>query len=301
MIEKLQIRNFGTNQKQDINFSPGVTTIIGKSYVGKSWILRALRWVTLNKPAGSSFINWEADAAKVRLSIDSTKIIRTRGRYANSYKLGKQKLYTAFGNDVPADVAKIVNLGEINFQGQHEQPFWFCETAGEVSRQLNAIINLNLIDKTLANIASELRKTRIEIEVVEKSLSEAGKEKEALRYVEKMNSELADVEQTKEQYEKTLREYSLLSEKLKLEECYHQELESVQQEASDGSKVLAIGNNYLKVANCTERLSDLIRSVVTAKSKRLLLQRQVEECKEKIDEFTKGRCPLCGVKLKRTL
>jgi len=143
MISKIEIRNFSTHKKQDLEFSPNVTTITGSSFLGKSTILRAIRFVCMNRPTGDKFINWDADKTSVRLTIDKKKIVRRKGKGNNSYTLDKQE-YKAFGNDVPQPIANLVNMSDINFQGQHDAPFWFCETAGEVSRQLNAIINLEV-------------------------------------------------------------------------------------------------------------------------------------------------------------
>jgi len=262
MLEKLQIRNVGTNEKLDVELGRGTTTIVGKSFIGKSWILRALRLVALNKPAGTSFISWGTDKAKVRLSIDDGKrIIRIRSKNTNIYRFGgKKKPYVAFGNDVPKDIAEILNLSEINFQGQHSAPFWFCETAGEVSRQLNSIVNLELIDSTLANIASELRTTTTVITITEKALGKAVQQKRELDYVKNLNRDLKNVEKLQKQYEEDTRKHSTIDEKVKI--CIKLRIlrESSLEQVSDGLKVMSIGEMYQKTADSAERLSKLVKS-----------------------------------------
>ena len=261
MIEKLQIQNVGTNEKLDIEFGPQVTTLIGKNALGKSWSLRALRLVALNKPAGDSYINWDADKAKIRLSIDEKKVIRIRSKNTNTYRLsGKKKPYIAFGNDVPKDIAELLNLSEINFQGQHEAPFWFCETAGEVSRQLNSIVNLELIDSTLANIASELRKTDLTIKITEKALAKAVQEKKDLLYVEDLNRDLENVENLQKQHEQDTREHSTIAEKVKICINTRISIENTREQVSDGLKVTSIGKSYLKITGLTEKLCELVES-----------------------------------------
>lgn len=270
-LEKIQIRNVGTNEKLDVALSPQVTTIVGKSYIGKSWLLRALRLVALNKPAGDSYINWDDDKniAKVRLSIDGgKKVMRTRGhkQSVNSYKLsGKKKPYTAFGNSVPKDIAELLNLSEINFQGQHSTkenriPFWFCETAGEVSRQLNSIVNLELIDKTLANIDSKKRKTNTVIELTEKALAKAIQEKKDLLYVEDLDKDLKNVERLQKRYEQDVRDFSTINEKVQRYINIHILAKRAGEQASDGLKAISVGKSYLKIADSTERLYKLVES-----------------------------------------
>ncbi len=268
MIEKIQIRNVGTNEKLDIEFGPQVTTLIGKSYIGKSWALRALRKVALNKPAGTSYINWEDDKniAKIRLAIDGKKIIRTRSKTINTYKLsGKKKPYVAFGNGVPEDIAKILNLSEINFQGQHSTkenriPFWFCETAGEVSRQLNSIVNLELIDSTLANIASKKTKTDTIIKITKESLKKAKQQKKNLLYVIDLNEDLENIENLQKQHEQDTRQHAIIDEKIEI--CINTRIliENRLAQASDGLKVMAIGKLYLRISDSTEKLYELVKS-----------------------------------------
>ena len=289
-LEKLQIRGFGSNKKLDIEFSPNVTSIIGKSFEGKSWALRALRWVSLNKPAGTAYINWDSDEAKVRLSIDKKKVIRIRSKTINSYRLSdKEKPYVAFGNDVPRDIAKLVNVSDLNFQGQHSAPFWFCETAGEVSRQLNSIVNLEVIDKTLTEIDSQKRKTKIVIDITEKSLSEAVKEKKELEYVEQLDSDLKGVEKLQEQYREITEKRSTIDEKIELVSKYRLVREKRLESCSDGLKALSVGDSYRDIANSVEKLSDLIESAERFQSvidNRPPSIKPLTKLKEKVEQIT---------------
>lgn len=263
MIEKIQIRGFGANEKLDVEFSPNVTTVVGKSFIGKSWLLRALKWVLCNRPTGDAFINWNSKEAKVRLSIDSKKIIRLRNSNTNSYRWSeKDHPYLALGmGNVPRDIAEFVNVSDLNFQSQHEAPFWFCETAGEVSRQLNSIVNLEVIDNTLSNISSELRKVNTEIDVREKSLLEIAQKKKGFVYVKDLDRDLKNVEKLQKLHENKVSERSRIDEKLNLVAKYTSIQEKRLRTVSDGQNVLSIGDEYKKTTNYVERLSELVESV----------------------------------------
>lgn len=259
MIEKLQIRNFRTHERLDIDFSPLVNSIIGRNAIGKSTIVRAIRWVVINKPAGDSIINWDANKASVRLTIDGDKITRTRGRDINTYRLNKNKPYKAFGkNKVPKDIEEVINLSDINFQGQHEAPFWFCETAGEVSRQLNAIVNLERIDKTLSNLSSALHKTRTIIEVIESRLDKAIIRQNSLIHIEQMNEDLERVENLQEQYQGKRVKCSLLGDILKLVLLYRRRRESASELVSDSKLAISKGLIYQKITVQVENLSKAV-------------------------------------------
>ena len=214
MIEAIHIRNFRTQKKINVDLSPTVTTIIGESAEGKSTILRALRYAALNKPAGEGMINWDAEKVIVRIFTNDDKVVRIRSKSVNKYLLNTKR-FVAFGNDVPAEISQLLNLSDINFQGQFERHFWFCETAGEVSRQLNKIIDLSVIDRTLSNIAGMIRDTNAEIKLTNKRLLEAQTHESNLKYVEAMVNDLANVEDLQKRLETKAVECSLLADLLK--------------------------------------------------------------------------------------
>jgi len=339
MIKGLQIRNFMTHEKMDIAFGPHVNSIIGRNAAGKSTILRALRWVVRNKPAGDSMINWDATKASVRLLFDNNKITRTKGNSINIYRLN-EKEFKAFGNEVPPEIGTLLGLSDINFQGQHDAPFWFCETAGEVSRQLNTIVNLDIIDKTLSNIQSAIRKSRTTIEVVEERLQAVKIQKESLIYVREMDKDLGIVEGLGKQKEENAVEAALLDEILKSVYLYGSERDNAAQLIVDAKSALNIGRKTQEIILLIKNLSNLVDSCqnlqIIIKSRPPIikhletlkqeieddkrniktLQNLIEDITEKLErrnqvqglldkwqqqlkEITKERCPLCGAKTKK--
>jgi exonuclease SbcC len=79
MIERLQIKNFQCHESLKIKLDPKITAIVGPSDVGKSAILRAIRWVATNRPRGDSFIKEDADEAQVTVWTDNGKVCRRKG------------------------------------------------------------------------------------------------------------------------------------------------------------------------------------------------------------------------------
>jgi hypothetical protein len=55
-----------------------------------------------------------------------------------------------------------LNLGPENFQGQHDQSYWFHLPAGAIAQQLNQIVDLGLIDTVTAAVAGKLRAAKAE-------------------------------------------------------------------------------------------------------------------------------------------
>lgn len=192
MLESLLLRNFQVHRKLLLEFDPHVTTILGPSDAGKSAIVRALRWVFLNQPRGDSFTRHGAGTVKVTCGIDGSQVTRKAGK-GNEYQLDG-KIFRSFGSAVPDEIRLHHQLSPTNFQGQFDSPFWFAQSPGEVSRALNQIINLGVIDTSLSNISSEVRRAKVETEVIQERLTGAIAKKQELSDVPRMDEELKELE-----------------------------------------------------------------------------------------------------------
>ena len=195
MLERLLIQNFQRHAKRAIDFG-AITTIVGPTDAGKSAILRALRWVCTNTPGGGAFIRHGSPGCTVRLEVDGHVIVRRRGTTGdpNTYGLDGAE-YKAFGRGVPDDIAALLNLSDLNWQGQHDAPFWFADTAGEVSRQLNAIVDLGIIDNRLAHVAREATRAKARLEAAEAHLTATKAEADRWAWVPRFEEGLAAVQE----------------------------------------------------------------------------------------------------------
>lgn len=190
MIEWLKLQNFQKHKKKFVRFSPRVTTFVGDTDAGKSTIIRALGLLLLNhsprprnrKKGRDPLISFGRKSARVSAGIDGHKVTRKKGK-ENVYILDGKKFKAVGNSTVPPEVATLFNVGEDNFQFQLDMPFWFTDTPGAVSRKLNQIVNLEIIDQTLKNVATELRDTKSELDVTMKRLKEATRERKKLDWV----------------------------------------------------------------------------------------------------------------------
>ena len=191
MFEQIFIKNFQPHRDLTIDLDERITTIVGPSDVGKSAVIRALRWVCLNVPV-SSLIREGAKKAVVQVSVDGQITTRSRGS-ENAYALNGNE-FKAFRTSVPDPISDHLNLEPINFQGQHDSVYWFSESSGEVSRQLNSMVNLGIIDETLSYVAREVNKSKIVVQVSEEKLAEAVKEKKASSWAVECDEDFTEVE-----------------------------------------------------------------------------------------------------------
>jgi len=172
VLSSLILENFQCHSRLKIDFDPRVTSIVGSSDVGKSAIIRALRLVCTNHPQGDAFIKEGANKCKVELIVDGRSIKRIRGKSENLYFLDDQR-FAAFANNVPDPISDHLKIGGVNWQSQHDSPFWFSLTAGQVSREINEIVDLGAIDDALGYVASEVRMARNALTLAEERYSVA--------------------------------------------------------------------------------------------------------------------------------
>lgn len=192
MIERLTIREFQTHHLLRVELDPGVTTIVGPTDAGKSAVLRALRWLALNRPGGDAFIRDGSRKTKVTLMVDGHRLVRSKGP-RNIYRFGDKEL-VAFGSEPPVEVSRLLNVSAINFACQHDPPFWFSDSAGGVSRRLNEIVNLGAIDTTLARLNASLRASGEQKAVVASRLAEARRRRKAARVAQTADEALRRVD-----------------------------------------------------------------------------------------------------------
>lgn len=182
MLEQLNLYHFQTHESKKIRLDPRVTIIRGPTDSGKSSIFRALRWLALNDNYESSFIRKGSDNVKVTLKVDGVWVSRFRGK-KNKYKLGDQEFH-AVGRNVPEPISDLLQLKAENFQGQFDPTYWLADSASQVSRNLNAIVNLEVMDKFLTEVNAINRKSQTAYEIAIEQYKEAKAEEENTRWID---------------------------------------------------------------------------------------------------------------------
>src|SRR5207253_965695 len=113
---------------------------------------------------------------------------------ANKYVLDG-KLLKAFGDSkVPDEVAALLNVDDANFQRQLDLHFWFNETPGQLAKALNKIVNLELIDRSLAEVGKRLRTGKSELEVCRQRFKQAKTDRRELAWVDELAAGLESLE-----------------------------------------------------------------------------------------------------------
>lgn len=292
-LERFDLKNFQCHCSLSVEFDQLITTLVGKTNSGKSAVLRALRWLVQNFPAGDEFISDGEKYCRARLIVDGHRVIRRIGD-RNEYRLD-DKVYKAFGRGVPPSVSKLLNLTDENFQAQLDAPFWFSLTPGQVAKELNRIVDLSVIDKTLANLAQVGRQATAEVALTKARLQEAKQAKAGLDWVPKMGRRLGTLQakgktlQARAQNRANLAALCQRANQLALAK------QSALKRKLGGLNAVQAGKAWAKQKQAVEELADLVVEARKRKDEACRLKEQLAKAKQELQKATQGKqCPVCG-------
>jgi exonuclease SbcC len=293
VISKLHIRHFQCLDDLEVDLDPRITVFVGQSDTGKSSCIRALRWLVLNRPGGTAFItNGDDVSASVTALVDGRRVTRRRSTSANVYRLDTAR-YVSFGaGKVPEPIANLLNVAEVNFQGQHSPYFWFSDSPQQVSKSLNAIINLGQIDRSLASVAAELRKAKTRRDVCQERLEQARKDKKELAWVVDFDSDLQRLERQQASIKQLHKRRNRLAELI----------ETIKQAQSDAGRPVPnmqrLQQQHEQLTSLKERagrLRSIIDQIQSAKDQLCLKQETLAKTKSQRHLVVEPKtCPTCG-------
>jgi len=325
MLKSLKLRNFQTHRRLKIDFDRRITTIVGPSDAGKSAIIRALRWVCLNRAPGNH-VNWDENQATVTLHVDDHKIIRKQGEGLNCYFLDGQ-IFKSFNKGVPDEIANILNINSLNFQRQHELHFWIALSPPQVSKELNQIVDLTVIDSSLSYIHSKIRKIKLEIEIHEEKYTAERKEYKSLYWAVKLDRKLTKIERKHDLIIGELTRLSQLSACISDITTLSHTIKTDAKRIVLGQKIILTAETLLETQAKHDRLSKIIKEIRKNNSLAIIrlpklseieryerLCKLIAQIKEKESELCQVKkqlkvevrklrkvkvCPLCGASISR--
>lgn len=295
MLTKLILRNFQKYEKFIVDLNQPITIIVGPTDAGKSSLLRALWWVCTNNPSGDEFIKKGEAYAKVILKADRRIYTRRKGSNQNYYRLGT-KVYRAFGSSVPPDVSTGLNIRETNFQDQHDRPFWFSLSPGQVSKELNQIVNLESIDKTLGKIASRVRSSKWAVEATRKRFEEVRQAKKELAWVVQAEKALAGADKCRSVYEAVSNRRAVLGDLLeqaqKAQAAKSNAIQRLNRAESVANSLTARAKQLSDLLWERDRLEKILIQVGEAEEDKWQANETLKEITAKIKQVKV--CPACG-------
>lgn len=294
MLEELLLRNFQRHQRYVLRFDPAMTVLTGMSDAGKSTIIRALCWLMFNRPAGDRFMRRGAKFVAVTLKVDGHTITRRKGKKGNQYVVDGGDPCNAVNQEVPPAVAALLNVDAINIQRQLDGPWWFDKTAGQVSHELNDIVNLGGIDATLTTLAAQLRLARSTSAVTENRLATALAGERRFGWVPAAQAAWAEVQQTRAAVVGQRAKIARLDTLLATYENGHRG-------AQRAATLLPLATAARQAADAAQtahdrldRLTELLRQYRAAEDDQCRLTAELDQLTARRKKALASGCPLCG-------
>ena len=332
MLDSLEVRDFQNHRRKRVKLLPGVNCLVGDNGAGKSALMRALIWLFTNSPSGDWMIRHGQEKASVRAVIDGHELVRSKGG-RNLYKLDGKR-YVSFGTTVPEPIANLVNITSLNIQSQIDPPFWFADTAGKVSRELNAVVDLDVIDSALTHAVSAVRRANQMVELLATQQNDSAKASKALDWVSgaseafarlseaytrsvELSTEVDALESIIEQVDTYVQREQTLTELVErsrpLTSAYEVarglwrdcraiealvgEIEAVEQSAGVYDALSTFGvavGEARALALQVGKLDDLIDNITEQEQLQCQAQSTATRLREKLAKDSNGLCPLCG-------
>lgn len=294
MFQKLILRNFQPHRKLVVEFDEHVTCIIGPTDTGKSSIIRALRWLCLNKIGSKRFISWWAKSCSATLYVDDHKIKRSKGK-ENLYFLDGQE-FKAFGTTVPEPIAKRLNVSEENFQRQIDPPLWLASSPAQVGRELNKIVNLDIIDLTLSNIAKAKREAQAKVKSLVSVRQTLKKEVEDLDWIVECRRDVERLEKAERKREELQEDVAFLSRLLQKALDHKRTRDNAKECLAAAENALELEQEAQRVRDRVSSLEKLIGRITTASRKLADYKRELMSTQTKLGRIKE--CPVCQRPLK---
>lgn len=245
-LKKLSLKNFQVHATKSVAFDKRNTTLVGDNDSGKTTILRALLFLTLNQGDSKELISWGKEKLSVELEVDGHTIKRVKGDKVNAYYLDGKK-YVSFGRGkVPKPIETALNLSSVNFQHQFALPFWFMDSPGQVSKNLNEIVNLDVIDKSLSEAANLVKKAKARLELSKERFKNSRKELKELDWVPDMADGLVRIRRLDERAVFLSKRARLLIESISEGDSLLKRKDGLKTAILEGRKAIAAGVSALQ-------------------------------------------------------
>lgn len=198
-IKKVELHNFQSHQHTEMEFDRGLNVILGNSDVGKTAILRAIKWCLYNEPKGDYFIRQGEREVSVKVTFSNDVIVqRAKTPSKNSYFLvdsaGNEMRFEGFGIDVPKEITDVTNMYKVsldnsnnktilNIAEQLDGPFLLNEQASLRASAIGRLIGVNYVDDALRTVVRDNKRTNQEIAELIKNKEELKEQLDKFSYV----------------------------------------------------------------------------------------------------------------------
>jgi len=202
-ISKIIIENFQSHSLSVFTLKQGLNVIVGPSDSGKSAVIRALKWVLYNEPAGDFFIREGEKECSVTVEFnDGTTLKRYRSRSKNGYVLinpdDEEMRFEGIGSGVPKEIVDATGITKIildqdsssaiNLGEQLEGPFLLTEKPSTRANAIGRLVGVNLLDDALRDVLRDIRSIGLRKKETEEALIKLDEEIKDFEYLDELRN-----------------------------------------------------------------------------------------------------------------
>lgn len=285
----LELWDFQRHEHVKVRFDPRLTVLVAPNGGGKSTLIRALRWVAFNRPLGDSVMRWGACGAKVCLTTEECKVVREKCDGVNNYRLGSGKPFDAVGTSVPDRVSKLLRLEEVNFQAQIATPLWLTQSAAEVAREMNRVVDLEVIDRAMSFAQSKSKAITAEVKVLTGILEDAEERARSLQWVTHAERLLQLAQDRTEQARAARQRAEGMSRLVEEIQGGKTTLRKLPDTSMIDRKIVELRTIQAKIGG----MSGLVEGIKRARSELCGIEKEIAQVEEAIRLSTPRVCPAC--------
>jgi hypothetical protein len=147
------------------------------------------------------------------------------------------------------------------WQGQHDPSFWFGETAGEVSRQLNALVDLGCIDTALSTAAKQASEEKGRVSFCQESLTKAEADAGALSWVPEFVADAETLDKLCTMHSEAVSDLDAMDDHVSEINRVTSFLSSVAAVAEAGTSMLELGTLFLEADTQKNELVNILMQI----------------------------------------
>lgn len=229
-IKKVELHNFQSHEYTEMEFDRGLNVILGNSDVGKTAILRAIKWALYNEPKGDYFIRQGEKDVSCKVTFSNGVVVeRLKTPSKNSYFLvdasGNEMRFEGFGIDVPKEITDVTNMYKVsldnsnnktilNIAEQLDGPFLLNEQASLRASAIGRLIGVNYVDDALRTVVRDNKRTNQEIVELIKNKDDLKKQLDEFSYIKEYKEKFEKITRIRNKI-KTLQDRLELISKIK--------------------------------------------------------------------------------------
>jgi len=299
MLKKLRLINYKGYKDTTISFSPTLTGIVGISDSGKTALLRAIRLVKDNKPAGFSYKSHFAkpeDKTKVIIDVDDSTIEFMKSSKDKHYKINNGKPFRKMKHsNVPEEVSALLNIKDINIQYEFDDPFLVRGSKPEIARAISRAVKTDIIEKARTKIRKDGNDLKGKLKYINEDIEDIEARLESLKKLDKVKSIIEEymqlkelLEEKEERYEDIQTLFSKIKKKKKKIKRTKKLISNIKPLLEELSK---INDKAKRLRSKKELLSQIKLEESWIKKTKVLHNLKISSYIKALIEF--GECPTC--------